>query len=62
MPCLVLSRKIGETIHIGPDIVIQVRRVSGSRCTIAVEAPRDISVVRGEIKDSWDLNPPKEKS
>lgn len=51
---LVLSRKIGEKIHVGGDITIEVRRVAGNRVTLAVDAPRDIRILRGELKESAD--------
>ncbi len=47
---LVLSRKTGEKINIGDDIVVEVRRVSGNRVTLAVEAPRSVRILRGELK------------
>lgn len=46
---LVLSRKIGEKLNIGDDVVVEIRRVAGNRVTIGVEAPRSIRVVRGEL-------------
>ena len=49
---LVLSRKIGEKIHVGKDITIEVRRVAGNRVTLAVEAPREVRILRGELKDA----------
>lgn len=49
---LVLSRKNGERIHIGDDIFIEVRRVAGSRVTLAVNAPRDLRVLRGELLEA----------
>lgn len=49
---LVLSRKIGEKIHVGNDITIEVRRVAGNRVTLAVEAPREVRILRGELKDA----------
>jgi carbon storage regulator len=48
---LVLSRKTGEQIQIGNDITIEVRRVSGNRVALAVQAPRDVRILRGELKD-----------
>jgi carbon storage regulator CsrA len=47
---LVLSRKVGERIHVGNDIVLEVRRISGNRVTIALEAPRDVRILRGELE------------
>ncbi|QDV73495.1 carbon storage regulator [Botrimarina mediterranea] len=49
---LVLSRKTGEQIQIGQDITIEVRRVSGNRVALAVQAPRDVRILRGELKES----------
>ena len=49
---LVLSRKIGEKIHVGNDITIEVRRVAGNRVTLAVDAPREVRILRGELKDA----------
>jgi carbon storage regulator len=52
---LILGRKLGETITIGPDITITVQRIYGSRdnqkVDIGIEAPRDVTVVRSEIQD-----------
>jgi carbon storage regulator CsrA len=47
---LVLSRKLGEMIHIGENISVEVRRVAGNRVTLAIEAPREIRILRGELK------------
>ena len=46
---LVLSRKISEQIQIGSDITLTIRRIKGNTVKIGVEAPRNISVRRGEI-------------
>jgi len=53
---LVLSRKVGEAIHIGPDITIEVRRVAGNRVTLAVVAPKEIRILRRELRDVVDGN------
>ena len=47
---LVLSRKVGERIHVGNDIVLEVRRISGNRVTLALDAPRDVRILRGELE------------
>lgn len=60
---LVLSRKASERIHIGDNITIEVRRVAGNRVTLAIEAPRDIRILRGELekaaKEFADSTPEK---
>jgi len=45
---LVLARKCGESIVVGDDVRISVIRVKGNRVKLAIEAPREISVERGE--------------
>lgn len=47
---LVLSRKAGERIHVGDDITVEVRRVAGNRVTLAIEAPRSVRILRGELE------------
>jgi carbon storage regulator len=47
---LVLSRKIGERLIIGDNIVVTVNRVAGNRVTLGIEAPGDVRIVRGELK------------
>jgi carbon storage regulator len=53
---LVLSRKIGEKINIGNDIIVQVTKICGSRVSVAIEAPKTTSIVRAELqrKDNPD--------
>jgi carbon storage regulator CsrA len=46
---LVLSRKVGERICIGDDVTIVVQRVAGGRVALAIEAPRDVKILRGEL-------------
>lgn len=47
---LVLSRKVGERIHIGDQIMVEVRRIAGNRVTLALKAPRDVRILRGELE------------
>ena len=46
---LVLSRRPGESIMIGTDVVITVLEVSGETVRIGVRAPREIAVHREEV-------------
>lgn len=48
---LVLSRKVGERILIGDNIVITVVRLAQGTVRIGVEAPDNMPIVREEIKD-----------
>ena len=47
---LVLSRKEGEKLVIGDDIVLTVNRINGNRVAIGIEAPRDVRIVRSELQ------------
>lgn len=49
---LVLSRKVGERIHIGNDAFVEVRRISGNRVTLAVSAPKSVRILRGELVEA----------
>lgn len=52
---LVLSRKEGERLVIGENIVITVNRISGNRITLGIDAPRDVRIVRGELEPKEDV-------
>jgi len=46
---LVLTRKLGEEILIGDDIKLIVSRIAGNRVTIGINAPGDVTILRGEL-------------
>ena len=46
---LVLSRKVGEKIHIADNIVLTVIRVQGDKVRLGFEAPREIAIHRNEV-------------
>ena len=54
---LVLSRKTGQRIFVGDEIVIEVARVSGSRVLIGVDAPDDMKILREEVKKDGQHQP-----
>lgn len=51
---LVLSRKQGEQIRIGDNIVITVQRLSGNRVSLGIEAPADCKIMRGELEAAFE--------
>jgi carbon storage regulator len=46
---LVLSRKLGEKIHIGDNICITVVDIDRGKIRLGIEAPRDVPVYRQEL-------------
>lgn len=47
---LVLTRKTQEQIQIGNNITITILRVKGQSVQVGIEAPREVRVLRGELK------------
>jgi len=48
---LILTRRVGESLIIGDDVVVNVLGVKGNQVRIGVDAPKDLSVHREEIYD-----------
>jgi carbon storage regulator len=46
---LVLTRRVGEKIRIGDDIVVTLLGERGNQYKVGIEAPRHVSVHREEI-------------
>lgn len=49
---LVLSRKPGQTLFIGDDVRIDFISLDGFQMRIAIDAPREIIILRGELVDA----------
>jgi carbon storage regulator CsrA len=58
---LTLSRKPGETIRIGDDVLIVIRKATRGRVTIAVDAPQGTAIVRGELTADQDQDAATER-
>ena len=50
---LVLSRKAGQTLHVGDDVVITVIKAGRNKVRLGIEAPDNVQIVRGEL-ERWD--------
>ena len=53
---LVISRKTGEGLRIGDNITLQVVSVSGDKVTLAIDAPREIKIMRDELIQTIEAN------
>lgn len=55
---LTLSRREGETIHIGEDVVVHVTRIEGGKVRLSIAAPRSVPIMRGELLPRDAVTPP----
>lgn len=46
---LILSRNLGQLIHIGDNVVVKVIEINGKHVKIGIDAPKSVSVDREEI-------------
>lgn len=46
---LVLTRRVGESIVIGNDVVVTVLEVRGDQVRVGIDAPRSVQVHREEV-------------
>ena len=53
---LILQRKAGESLLIGEEIEVSVLSVEAGRVRLAIEAPRDVSILRSELKNAAEVN------
>lgn len=53
---LILQRKAGEAIHIGEDIIIRISEIGSDRVKVAIDAPREYSIVREELITAAETN------
>ena len=53
---LVLSRRTGESVVIGDDVVITVLEVRGDVVRIGIDAPRTVAVHRAELLEQLETS------
>lgn len=46
---LVLKRKEGQSIVVGGNIIIKVHKIEGKSVKLAIDAPKEISILRTEL-------------
>lgn len=53
---LILQRKAGESLFIGDEIEVSILSVEAGRVRLAIEAPKNISILRSELKNAAATN------
>ncbi len=46
---LILTRKVGESLIIGDDVVVTVLGIKGNQVRVGVKAPKEVNVHREEV-------------
>jgi carbon storage regulator len=46
---LILTRKTGEGLIIGKDVIVKVFEIEGDRVKIGIEAPKELKILRLEL-------------
>lgn len=47
---LVVTRRLGESLRIGDNIVIHIVKAEAPRARIGVDAPKEMSILRAELE------------
>ena len=55
---LVLTRRPNESFLVGENVNIKVLEVKGSQVKIGIDAPREIQIVRDDVKSAVAKTPP----
>jgi carbon storage regulator len=53
---LVLTRRRGEAIEIGDDIVVTVLSTMGGKVRIGIEAPPQVLILRTEVRERGEAD------
>ncbi len=53
---LVVTRKTDESLTISDNIEITVLEISKDRVKIGISAPKDVKIIRSELRDTQNIN------
>ena len=53
---LILTRRVGEAVHIGNNITVRVLGMKGGQVRIGFDVPKEVNIIRTEL-----LNKPKKE-
>jgi carbon storage regulator len=57
---LILSRREGERLLIGGDVIVTIKKVRGKRVQVGIEAPDHVHVLREELT-TW-IDAPEDRT
>jgi len=46
---LVITRKAGQWVEIGPNIKVHIFGINGGQVKVGINAPKEIDILRGEL-------------
>ncbi|MDE0816873.1 MAG: carbon storage regulator [Pirellulaceae bacterium] len=55
---LILSRKVGEQILLGKDVILTIVKTSTGTVRIGITAPPEVTIARGELIERTISKPP----
>jgi len=53
---LVIRRRTGESLRIGEDVEIEIIECGPNRVKLGIRAPREVSVMRTEVRQTCEQN------
>ena len=53
---LVIRRRAGESVLIGEGVEVEVLEIAGNQVKIGISAPRDILILRSEVRVTAEQN------
>ncbi len=56
---LILTRRAGESVHIGDQIQVKILTVRGNQVRLGIDAPREVKVYRDAGADKTDKAAPE---
>ena len=54
---LSLQLQTGDYMTIGEEVVVQLDHISGDRCKLMIQAPREMTILRGEVLERTKERP-----
>lgn len=53
---LILTRKSGQSFHVGDEVTITITEIVGDKVKIGIDAPQTMRVLRGELERTMESN------